>query len=148
MRVPEHEVFGQLYFSDAWQRVFAVDHSFIVWGTVFVIAVWLGRTLLRAFAGAGFLHAVADFLTHHDDARRQFWPVSDWVFQSPVSYWDVRFYGNVFAYFEVGLVTSLTVMLCWRMKRLWQRGLVLVIASLIILPFILAGNLHGLHGMG
>lgn len=146
--VPEHEVFGKLYFSDQWQAVFAVDHSFFVWGAAFVIAVLLGQTILRAFAGSGLLHAIADFLTHHDDARRQFWPVSDWVFKSPISYWDSRFYGNIFALFEVGLIAALAALLCWRMQRLWQRVLVIAIAAPIILPFVMTGSLHGLHGMG
>ena len=146
--VPEHEVFGKLYFSDQWQAVFAVDHSFFVWGAAFVIAVLLGQTILRAFAGSGLLHALADFLTHHDDARRQFWPVSDWVFKSPISYWDSRFYGNIFALFEVSLIAALAALLCLRMQRLWQRVLVIAIAAPIILPFVMTGSLHGLHGMG
>jgi len=27
--IPEHEVFGQLYFSDTWQAIFAIDHGFL-----------------------------------------------------------------------------------------------------------------------
>jgi hypothetical protein len=104
--------------------------------------------LLRAFAGSGLLHAVADFATHHDDARRQFWPLSDWVFRSPVSYWDQRFYGDVFAVFEVGLVVLLALFLFWQFRRAWQRALILAPAGLIVVPVILTGGFHGLHGMG
>ncbi len=146
--LPEYEVFGQLYFSESWQAIFAVDHGFFVWGTLLGIALWRGRTLLRAFAGSGLFHAMADFVTHRDDARRQFWPLSDWVFQSPVSYWDRRFYGDVFAVFEVGLVVVLAALLCWRLKRAWQRGLVLAATAPVVLPVILTGGFHGLHGMG
>lgn len=146
--LPEQEVFGRLYFSDPWQAVFAVDHGFLIWGTLFLAALWSGRDLLRAVAGSGLLHAVADFATHHDDARRQFWPVSDWVFQSPVSYWDPRFYGTVFAAFEAGSVIVLALFLCWRFRPAWQRALILVPAALLVLPVILTGGFHGLHGMG
>ena len=146
--LPEQEIFGRLYFSDAWQTIFAVDHGFLIWGTLFISAVWGGHILLRAFAGSGLLHAFADFATHHDDARRQFWPMSDWVFQSPVSYWDRQFYGDVFAVFEVGLAVFLSLILCWRLKRAWQRVLVLVPAALIVVPVLLTGGFHGLHGMG
>ena len=146
--VPEHEVFSTLFFSDTWQSVFAVDHSFLVWGAVLGLAIWRRNVILRCFAGAGTLHALADFLTHHDDARRQFWPVSDWVFRSPVSYWDARFYGNAFGLFEVALVVALTVLLCRRLKQWQERALILVTAGLVVLPVILTGGLHGLHGMG
>ena len=146
--VPEQEVFSTLYFSETWQAVFAVDHGFVVWGGLLGLAVWRRQIILRAFAGAGLLHALADFLTHHDDARRQFWPVSDWVFRSPVSYWDARFYGNVFGLFEVALVVTLAAFLCWRLARWRERLLVLVVAAPVLLPVLMTGSLHGLHGMG
>jgi len=146
--VPGQQVFGELFFSDSWQSVFAIDHSFLVWGALLATAVWRQSLILRCFAGAGLLHALADFLTHHDDARRQFWPLSDWVFRSPVSYWDARYYGSVFAVFEFGLVMALAAFLCWRMKRLWERALILCLAALIVVPVLLTGGFHGLHGMG
>lgn len=146
--VAKREVFGDLYFSDAWQTVFSVDHGFLVWAAALGLALWSGRAAARAFAGASLCHAAADFLTHNDDARRQFWPLTDWVFRSPVSYWDRRFYGDAFAVFEVSLAAALAVLLCWRMRRLWQRLLVLAVAAPLILPFLLTGSLHGLHGLG
>ncbi len=146
--IPEHEVFGQLYFSEAWQSIFAIDHGFFVWGSLFGCAVWRGSILLRAFAGSGGLHAFADFLTHNDDARRQFWPLTDWVFRSPISYWDTRYYGDIFALFEFGLVLVLTCFLLWRLRRPLERILVLAVAATFILPVLLTGTFHGLHGMG
>ena len=145
--LPEHEVFSQIYFSEAWQAVFAIDHGFLVWGAMLGLAVWCGFVVLRAFAGSGLLHALADFLTHHDDARRQFWPMTDWVFRSPVSYWDARYYGETFALFELALVVLLTTALFWRLRRRWERALILAIAAVIVLPVILTGGFHGLHGM-
>lgn len=146
--LPQHEVYSRVFFSDGWQTVFAIDHSFLVWGALIAAATWRGNVLLRAFAGAGFLHAAADFLTHHDDARRQLWPISDWVFRSPVSYWDARFYGNLFGPFEVALVVTLAAFLCWRLQLLWQRLLVLAVAAPILISVLLTGGMHGLHGMG
>ena len=146
--VPEHEVFSTLFFSETWQSVFAIDHSFFIWGGLLGLAVWCRQIILRAFAGAGLLHALADFLTHHDDARRQFWPVSDWVFRSPVSYWDARFYGDIFGVFEVALVLTLTALLCARLSRWRERALVLAVAAPMVVPILLTGSLHSLHGMG
>lgn len=146
--VPEHEVFNTLFFSETWQAVFAIDHGFLVWGALIGAALWRGNALLRAFAGSGLLHALADFLTHRDDARRQFWPISDWVFRSPVSYWDASYYGDVVAAFEFGLVIVLAAILCRRMKAMRERALILGLAAVIVVPVIVTGGFHGLHGMG
>ena len=146
--IPDHDVFSQLYFSAGWQAVFAVDHGFLVWGALLGLAVWRGLAILRAFAGSGLLHAGADFLTHTDDARRQFWPLSDWVFRSPVSYWDARFYGNIFAGFERALVVARSALLLRRLRRTWERLLVLAIAAPVVVSFLFTGDAHGVHGMG
>jgi hypothetical protein len=145
---PEHEVFGELYFSEGWQAVFAVDHSLLLWSILFSAALGLGSVILRAFFGSGLLHAMADFLTHHDDARQQLWPLSEWVFRSPVSYWDSRYFGDVFGLFELGLVIILTIYLIRQMQFWWQRAMVLAVSAILVLPFALTGSLHGLHGMG
>lgn len=88
MGIPAETVFREYYYSDAWQQVFAVDNSFILWGLLFALAFWRRWVPLIAFAGAGLLHLALDFPLHTHDARMHFWPVSDWVFESPVSYWD------------------------------------------------------------
>ena len=38
-------VFRDYYYSDAWQSVFAVDNSFVLWGAVFIVALLLRRPL-------------------------------------------------------------------------------------------------------
>lgn len=146
--LPEQKVFGEFYYSDAWQAVFAIDHGVFTWGALLAFALLRGRPVLRAFAGSGLLHAVADLLTHHDDARRQFWPMTDWVFRSPVSYWDARYFGNVFAVFEVVLVIVLAGYLCRSRTRTRERVVVLFLAALIVVPVVVTGGFHGLHGMG
>ena len=88
MGVPAQVVFGEYYYSDAWQSVFAVDNSFILWGALVGFAMWRKLPALLAFLGAGLLHLAFDFPLHTHDARMHFWPVTDWVFVSPFSYWD------------------------------------------------------------
>ncbi|MBA3911213.1 MAG: cobalamin biosynthesis protein CobQ [Rhodobacter sp.] len=146
--VPEHDVFSRLYFLDSWQAVFAVDHSFFVWGLLLALGHWRGHLVLTAFAGSGFLHAAIDFLTHRDDARRQLWPVSDWVFRSPVSYWDPNYYGTIISVVELGLVLLAAAFLCRLHRKLWQRALIVLLAAILVVPVIVTGGFHGLHGMG
>jgi hypothetical protein len=146
--IPEREVFGVAYFSEGWQRVFAIDHSFAIWGPLTICGLWLRLFPMIEFAGSGLAHAAVDFVTHHDDARRQLWPFADWVFRSPVSYWDPAYFGNVVAPMEALLVVVLTVLLVFRLVQWWERLLTMAISSVFLVPIILTGGFHGLHGFG
>lgn len=112
-QIPESVIFNQFYFSDAWQGIFAVDNSFILWGAVLGLGLYLTSGALTAFAGSGLVHIGSDFLLHHDDGRAHFWPLSDWVFESPFSYWDsghhALWIGPILA-----LVTLVCVVVLWR----------------------------------
>ena len=110
-------VFDELYFSDAWQTIFAVDNSFFIWGALLALALWRSRAWAVAFAGAGLLHLALDFPLHHDDGRAHFWPLSSWIFESPVSYWDERHGAAWVAPVEAALAVAAAVRL-W----LWRPG--------------------------
>lgn len=130
MNIPAQVVFDQLYFSDLWQAIFAVDNSFVLWGLAFGLGLWRRWPVLVAFAGSGLLHLVFDFALHHDDARRQFWPISDWVFHSPVSYWDNNHYGGFVGPVEIAVSLALCVVL-WRRFQGWPARAMIVAAGLM-----------------
>ena len=127
--IPPGRVFNELYFSDAWQQVFAVDNSFVLWGLLLGIALWLRKTWLVAFAGAGLLHLATDFPLHHDDSRRNFWPLTDWVFHSPFSYWDKAYHAGVIGPIEVAVVTLLAA---WSLVRFKDWRTRLIVCLLLI----------------
>ncbi|MEM6759398.1 MAG: cobalamin biosynthesis protein CobQ [Pseudomonadota bacterium] len=112
-------VFNELYFSDLWQTIFAVDNSFIVWGLLLALAVWRQSRWAVALTGAALLHLALDFPLHHDDGRPHFWPMSSWVFESPVSYWDVNHGASWAAPVEAVLAVAAAVMLWLRRVPLW-----------------------------
>lgn len=114
--VPASTIFREYYYSDSWQAVFAVDNSFVLWGAVFAVAYWREMPRLLAFAGGGLLHLSLDFPLHTHDARQHFWPLSDWVFESPVSYWDGRAYGDIVGPVEFALCIIASVWLFRRFK--------------------------------
>jgi hypothetical protein len=130
-------IFDELYFSPAWQGIFAVDNSIPLWGAVLALALWLRAPILMAFAGAGLLHVVFDLALHHDDARRHFWPLSDWVFQSPVSYWDGDHYGNIAGPLEIAVSLALCVVLWRRFRSILARALIVTAALAEAAPGIL-----------
>lgn len=111
---PQH-VFNELYFSDAWQTVFAIDNSFVVWGALLGAALWFRSGWAIALSSAALLHLALDLPLHHDDGRPHFWPLSGWVFESPLSYWDIRHGAKWVAPFEAALAVSAAVVL-WRLR--------------------------------
>ena len=128
--IPAERVFGELYFSDAWQTVFAIDNSVFVWGAVLALGLWAGRTWILALAGAGLLHLALDFPLHAGDGRAHFWPLSRWVFDSPVSYWDVRHHAGVIGPLEIALSLGLAVWLAMRFTGWKMRaGLAVLVAA-------------------
>lgn len=119
--IPENVVFDELYFSPAWQAVFAVDNSFVIWGALLAAALWLRWRPMMAFAGAGLLHLATDFLLHADDGRAHFWPFSNWIFQSPVSYWDSRHHANWIVPVTVAACVLAYLSLWRRETGIWGR---------------------------
>lgn len=112
-------VFNELYYSDTWQRIFAIDNSFLIWGAAFGAALWSQKPWATALTGAGLLHLCIDFPLHHDDGRAHFWPITNWVFECPVSYWD-RAYGGLWFAPLGALVAVLAAAVLWRRKLGWH----------------------------
>lgn len=132
-------IFRDLYFSDFWQTIFAIDNSFFIWGIALAIALVLRSAIGIAFAGAGFLHISLDFPLHHDDGRAHFWPVSDWVFESPVSYWDPAAYGNIVSVIEITICAVLLLILWRRFSGKLARTMITLTATAQILPAVIFG---------
>lgn len=127
-------VFGQLYFSPEWVRVFSVDNSFLIWGGVLGFGLWLRKPWLSAFAGAAMLHLALDFPFHAGDGRPHFWPLTSWVFDSPFSYWDRDHGANIIGPLET-LACLVALAILWRrFTALWPRVLISLAALLQLSP--------------
>ena len=135
LQFPPHVVFDELYFSAPWQTVFAIDNSVFVWGGVLAIGVWRGWPFVQVMAAAALLHIALDFPLHHDDGRPHFWPLSGWVFESPLSYWDMRRGAGVIAPME-GVLAGIATWAVWqRFPQIWPRVLIaaLLVAELWVI---------------
>ena len=132
-------VFGQMYFSESWQAVFRIDNSFVIWGLLLVAGIMARSAVLFALCGAALLHLALDFPLHNDDARAHFWPLTNWEFISPVSYWDPNHYGHIVGPVEVLLVVAASIY-AWRRFTGWaMRGLIGVLALFEAAPVIIFG---------
>ena len=72
------------------------------------------RSILLWFLLGWFGHTIADFLTHVDDTRPLFWPISNWEWSSPVSYYDSAHYGTEFQIVNNSLMLFLILLLLVR----------------------------------
>ena len=112
------------YSSPLWIALHNTPHSFAAMGALslfaylFVQRRW-GRWLLWYAAGAT-LHITIDIFTHATDGPMFLYPLNDFRFESPVSYWDPAYYGQLFAALEYSLDAVLLGYLgisFWRSRR-------------------------------
>ncbi len=148
------EIFGKLYWSGWWQICNAIGHNFLLWSSVFLISLRMnavGNAKLAersryavAFSGSALLHSAVDFLVHRNDAHMHFWPLSQWRFVSPVSYWDSAHYGTPFGLFEASLGLTMAALLFRQFQRLAIRVLLaLIIVLYAAVPAFFIFNLAG-----
>jgi membrane-bound metal-dependent hydrolase YbcI (DUF457 family) len=143
---PLSEIFGKIYWEHWWQVSNAIGHSFILWSLVFAVSFvaktqsWSGFGI--AFSGSALLHSIVDFLCHRDDAHMHFWPLTEWRFRSPVSYWDSAYYGTQFSLFEAALGLGLALVLWRRYSHRAIRILLAIcmVAYVAVPAFFIFGN--------
>jgi len=150
---PESVIWGDMYWRPEWQSAAAVINSLPLYLALAVAAAGFGARLnpmappegappgsldlgngfewhvaILAFSLAAMVHIATDFPVHVFDGHATFWPFSDWVFQSPVSYWDRRYFGNYFSFIELALAASLIAILWRRFSSPAVRGILVLVA--------------------
>lgn len=132
--VAESIIWQDWYYSEFWQRIGAITNSIPGYSLLAVVGWCLRKSgrLPRAghwlwvFSLAAILHTVCDFPLHHDDGHPHFWPFSQWIYRSPVSYWDPAHHGQIWSLFEMVLAIVLLVVLWRRFKHGLTRSLVML----------------------
>jgi membrane-bound metal-dependent hydrolase YbcI (DUF457 family) len=131
--MPARQIWEVAYFLPGWQRVFDLSHSLPL--------ALLGMGLMRYIQRPGWallfasmaLHSLGDLPVHHDDAHRHFLPLSNFRFESPVSYWDSNHYGDIFRPFEMGLLLVASVYMFSRVRSRAAKGLLIAVNALPLL---------------
>lgn len=88
--------------------------------------------VVLAFSASALLHSAIDLLVHRDDAHMQFWPLTEWRFRSPLSYWDPAHGGTWFGLFEATVGILLVAILFRRHRSLPVRALLLLALALYV----------------
>jgi hypothetical protein len=144
IRTPTQTIFDELYFSDYWQKIFAIDNSFIVWGIFLGLALFLKNGWMIAMSGAALVHLLCDFPLHVDDARAHFWPLTMWKFESPISYWDSTHHGTIVSMLEFILACVMLGILWRRFKTIMARIVIALCAVSVTIPGILFNLMQAL----
>jgi len=100
-----------------WTLVFNyAAHSLLVITILGIILFVVARSLLPLCYGLGF-HALLDYMTHHTDAYPPFYPLSEWKFVSPISYWEDAYYSNEVMLIHLVLATFVIGYLFFTIKK-------------------------------
>jgi hypothetical protein len=126
----QEQIWGERYFLPQWQNVFDTFNAipFILIGLG--IGYWLKSDLVILCCMSMLLHIVGDFFLHHDDGHRHFFPLLQFTFHSPVSYWDPRHYGGIVSIVEILVTIGASVYLFPRLQSRVMR-IALVVVNLI-----------------
>ena len=104
------EVLDAIYFTGPFGGTGSALHSAVP-PAVLLAVYWMARLggvdrrrILLWFLIGWLGHALADFLTHAGDTRPLFWPITDWQWSSPVSYYNPGYYGREFFFTSHALI--------------------------------------------
>jgi len=120
------ETWNVRYWMEPWQTLGAISNSLVLSGGLLAVALWRKWRLFAMASAAALIHIALDFPLHADDAHRHFWPLSDWRFNSPISYWDPSQNGRMGGAIETITVLVASVML-WRRFSSFKPRLVLAL---------------------
>ncbi len=122
------DIFSRLYWSSWWQICNAIGHNFILWTALLAFALyakshkkWLSSSktnIVLAFSASALLHSCVDFFVHRQDAHMHFWPLTNWKYVSPVSYYDRAHFGGPFSLFEatIGIIIAVSLFRTFKSK--------------------------------
>jgi len=119
----EHAIWRSAYFEEDWQLLFDAFNSIPLFGALGVAALVLRRAAPAWLCASALLHCLCDAFVHRDDGHRHLWPLADWRFLSPVSYWDPAHHGALGAGVETLLVAVAAAALWGRAGRTGRAAL-------------------------
>ena len=135
---PEEQIWSVEYYKPVWQGYIDLFNSIPLLIIAMLLCWKIRHGLIWILLASMLLHTLGDLPVHHDDGHRHFFPFSDWIFASPVSYWDSNHYGHWFSVFEITLVAALAVLIYRRasVPKVWLMGTLLVYALFWVYVFV------------
>ncbi|MEL6158261.1 MAG: hypothetical protein AAGJ95_01740 [Cyanobacteria bacterium J06554_11] len=128
--IPESQIWRVEYYRPEWQNLFDFFNSIPLAVVGILVMLRLKRPGMAVLFGSVVLHCLQDLPLHVDDGHRHFWPLSQFRFESAVSYWDPGHYGQIVAPLELVLMAIASVYVFRRVRSRWTKGL-LVVANIL-----------------
>ena len=121
----EDVIWSTEYHRPLWQAWIDSFNSIPLVTLALLLGWYFCKPALLLITASMLLHILGDLPLHHDDAHRHFFPLLEWRFASPISYWDPAHYGNWASLFEIAAVTAASIFLYWRylLLRPWVSGI-------------------------
>ncbi|MEM9244230.1 MAG: hypothetical protein AAGA67_00600 [Cyanobacteria bacterium P01_F01_bin.153] len=127
-KLPDRTIWQEAYYRPFWQAAVALGHSIPLAGAIAIVGQIIGEPVLVWIGISSILHSLEDLPVHNHDAHRHFFPISNYRFISPFSYWDPRHYGRWVSLAEWGLVLISSAFL-WSNVSSWAGRLVLILIN-------------------
>ncbi|NES65696.1 MAG: hypothetical protein F6K24_10730 [Okeania sp. SIO2D1] len=109
VRLPEAKIWSEAYYQPLIQNLVATFHSIPLAIILLLISYYFGWEIMQVICISLVLHSLFDLPVHNNDAHRHFFPLSNYRFISPISYWDPKHYGGIVALIEILLVFLATL---------------------------------------
>ena len=137
-KTPQRELWDSVYFTEAWQNFFDIFNAV----PLILILLGIGYYLLNSekitvFAWSLLIHCGFDLLTHNDDGHHHFYPLSDFAFESPISYWDRDHYAGIVAPIERVVFLIASIYLFRRLKTRLARWCLIIVNVLFVTSYLL-----------
>ncbi len=143
LNTPEHVIWSERYYLPGWQNFIDAFNSIpITLGLLAVAAAIRCKSMAVLLAGV-LLHIALDLPLHHDDAHRHLFPISDWRYESPVSYWDPAHYGNILMPLQAMFVAAGLVWLWFRHRGRFERAALVALGSVYLSFIVFAAVVWG-----
>ena len=130
LRNPQTDIWRDRYYLPEWQNLFDLFNSVPIALLLLGVGYLLKSEGLIVCCFSLLLHAAGDFFLHHDDGHRHFFPLSNFVFRSPVSYWDPAHYGGVVSVVEVLATVVASAYLFPRLRTSIAKAMLIVVNTL------------------
>lgn len=134
--MPERQIWSQAYYEPFWQNIIALFHSFPIALLGLLICLFSGWKSGTILFGSMILHSLGDLPVHNSDAHRHFFPLSNYRFISPVSYWNPQHHGRIAALVELLLVIGVTPLVFGFLRSGLAKALVIVMELFYVVSYL------------
>lgn len=144
MGIDQSTLWNEMYFQPEWQAVKNIFNSVPLTLAILAIGFALKKRWIQLFSYSLLIHFLLDFFTHVNDGHAHFFPFSNFIYQSPISYWDQNFYGTLGSTIELSLLAVATLYIVPRLRTWYMRVLVLMALVLSLAGGVIAPILFSL----